>query len=130
MSRWRRWFLFGSAAALVVLVLWYSLGRNRHGDVWDRYAQIHEGMSQEEVVSLFGVPAGQYNSRYVAICRTGQDESFAAVDRCSSKSVWLFDQGLFEIGFDKDLKVEKKVASANGGGPPTVWDRLMYALGF
>jgi hypothetical protein len=129
MSRRRKWFLFACSASLVTIALWHNLARSRHGDVWERYAQIHEGMSKDEVVTLFGVPPGQYNSRPVAICGTGQQESFAAVDKCDSKSVWLFDDGVFEIGFDENLKVEKMVASANMRGPPSIWDRLRYALG-
>jgi hypothetical protein len=114
---------------LVTVALWYSLGHKRHSDIWKRYDQIREGMSKDKVITLFGVPPGQYCSGPVAICSTGQEESFMAVDKCSSKSVWLFDEGVFEIGFDQNLKVEKKVASANMRGHPTVWDRLRYVLG-
>jgi hypothetical protein len=126
----RRLLLLGCAALLAIIGLWYGLGRDQYRNVWEAYAQIREGMSKDEVVALFGVPPGQYSSGDVAICSTGQDASFAAVDKCSSKCVWLFDDGLFEVGFHKDLRVEKKVASANMSGPPTVWDRLSYALGF
>lgn len=130
MSRRRRWVLFASAVALLALVLWYGLGRNRYGDAWEGYARIREGMSREEVVALFGVPPGDYSSGHVHICNTGQEESLAAVDRCNSKCVWVFDAGLFEIGLDDNARVKSKAASANMGGPPTVWERMIHALGY
>ncbi len=87
-------------------------------------------MSESEVIGLFGVPPGKYSRDPVAICTTGQADEFAAVDECHSKRVWLFDEGLFEIGLDENLQVQKKVASANMSGGSSVWTRLLHSLGF
>ncbi|MBI3410829.1 MAG: hypothetical protein HY040_21035 [Planctomycetes bacterium] len=128
MARSKKGILFVSAASLAVLALWFFLAQNPHVEVWAKYRQIREGMSENEVSQLFGVPPGNYSAGRVAVCLTGQDEEFAAVDACSTKRVWVFDEGLFEIGFDDNLRLHKKAASANMSRP-SVWSRLLHSLG-
>jgi hypothetical protein len=130
MSRRRKSILIAAVASLAILAGWLTLPNDPHDDVWEKYQQIHKGMSESEVTEVFGVPPGPYNRDLVSICSTGQTDAFNAVEECHSKKVWLFDRGLFEIGFDKDLRVQEKVASANRSSRPSVWGRLMDFLGY
>lgn len=120
---------FASAAVLVLTGVCFILNQNQHGDPWEKFSRVRPGMSKKEVIDIFGVPPGKYRIGTLEICLFGSSHEFDAVEKCSSKGTWQFDEGLFEIGFDSDLLVQEKAATANMSRGPTIWDRLRHILG-
>jgi hypothetical protein len=126
--RWRRGLLLVGVALVFLSALWLVI---RAG--WPRasivnrqsFDQIKNGMTEAEVIALFGVPPGDYasgTSMYTLVGRVAVPEEVRSSD-------WTSDEAAIEIAFDRNGRVVSKLFNAGSHMPtPGLLDRFRALL--
>jgi hypothetical protein len=103
-ARWPRWKLFASSAGLLALIVLLAPVLPRPPSTAARagFAQIHPGMTEQQVENLLGGPRGVYGlfSPHPIQTAAGTDSGHL--------SWWYFPDCTIELDFDKDHRVNEK----------------------
>jgi outer membrane protein assembly factor BamE (lipoprotein component of BamABCDE complex) len=101
--RWRPFVSFAALLALVALLV-PVFPRPPSKGIRDRFDQIQNGMTEDQVEKLLGGPRGVYD-------KTRWDETMTAIGTGSGRSHlswWYFPDCAIEVRFDEDGRVDGK----------------------
>lgn len=128
----RRLLLFGLALAGLALmglglVIWVTPPTNRIASVAANPDVIQEGMSQDQVESLFGVPPGDYATRDTV--RVGSLDPGESDARCKTRADWFSDHASVRVYFDDRSQVVFACSVVEERVTESWWQRLRWRLG-
>jgi hypothetical protein len=113
----KRWFITGVAVLLAVVIGVGFLCSRPHRINQAGFDRITEGMTLREVEEILGRPPGDYTDRRLP--------DFAMLDghldRWEMAEVWLSDEGVVVVVFDKDCRVARKAFIPEGEWPERPW---------